>query len=130
ALTIEQVRGVIDLETVNGRVRGAGLGQVRRAETVNGSVDLTLDRVPADGARFEPVNGSVDLAFPADVAADMTVRTVNGSISVDGFAEVDESERRRRRFDARLNGGGPSVRIETVNGSVAVRGGRPAPTSD
>ncbi len=128
SLTIEAVRGVVDLETVNGRVRGSALGQVRRAETVNGSVDLTLDRVPAEGARFETVNGSVELTFPAGLAANLTVRTVNGRISVDGFTDVDEDEDRRRRFDGRLNGGGPSLSIETVNGSVTVRG-RSTPTT-
>lgn len=123
ALAITGVQGVVDLETVNGRVRGSGLGQVRRAETVNGSVDLSLDRVPSDGASVETVNGSVELAFPSDVTADVAVRTVNGSISVDGFAQVDEGERRRRRYNAHLNGGGPAVHIQTVNGSVTVRGG-------
>lgn len=130
ALSLEGVQGVIDLETVNGRVRGTGLGKVQRAETVNGSMDLALEALPAEGATFETVNGSVELTLPAATAARVEVRTVNGSITVDGFDRADEPERRRRRYDGSVNGGGPPLRIETVNGSVSVRGrGRAAPTN-
>lgn len=124
-LTLTGVQGVIDLETVNGQVRGTGLGQVRRAETVNGSVKVALDRLPPSGALFETVNGSVEIAMPAGIAADVDVRTVNGSISVRNFDRVEEGERRRRRFDGRLNGGGPAIRVETVNGSVTLEGRGP-----
>lgn len=122
ALLLEGVQGVVELETVNGRVRGARLGHVQRAETVNGSIDLSLDQVPRQGATIETVNGSVELTIPAATAATLAVRTVNGGISVDGFTRVDERERRRRRYDGALNGGGPDLRVETVNGSVTIRG--------
>jgi hypothetical protein len=122
ALSIEGVQGLVELETVNGRVRGTALGQVQRAETVNGSVDLSLDQLPAKGATFETVNGSVELTVPAAIAATLSVRTVNGGINVNGFSRIEEGERSRRRYDGELNGGGPSLRVETVNGSVSVRG--------
>lgn len=124
ALTVDGVRGVIEVETVNGRVRGTGLSQVQRAETVNGSVELSLDRLPPQGATFETVNGSVRLRVAPDLAAALSVRTVNGSITVTDLTRVDEGERRRRHYDATLNGGGPRLRIETVNGSVTVQGRR------
>ena len=122
ALSLDGVQGVVELETVNGRVRGTGLGHVQRAETVNGSIDLSLDLVPRQGATIETVNGSVELTIPAATAATLSVRTVNGAISVNGFTQVDERERRRRRYDGDLNGGGPDLRVETVNGSVTLRG--------
>lgn len=122
ALTIDGVEGLITLESVNGRVRGTGLGQVQRAETVNGSVRLALERLPDGGATFETVNGSVELALPSTTRASVAVRTVNGSIRVDGFADIEEGQGRRRRYDGQLNGGGPALRVETVNGSVTVRG--------
>ncbi len=122
ALSLEGVQGVVELETVNGRLRGRALGQVQRAETVNGSIDLSLDQVPAEGATIETVNGSVELTVPAAIAVTVSVRTVNGGIDVNGFSRVEEGERRRRRYDGKLNGGGPTLRVETVNGSVSVRG--------
>lgn len=122
ALSVEGVQGLVELETVNGRVRGTALGQVQRAETVNGSIDLSLDKMPPKGATIETVNGSVELTVPAAIAATLSVRTVNGGISVNGFSRVEEGERRRRRYDGELNGGGPELRVETVNGSVTIRG--------
>jgi DUF4097 and DUF4098 domain-containing protein YvlB len=77
------------------------------------------------------VNGSVELTLPATTATTVAVRTVNGSITIEGFEQVAEDERRRRRYDGKLNGGGPSLRVETVNGSVSVRGrGQAAPTTN
>jgi DUF4097 and DUF4098 domain-containing protein YvlB len=131
ALSLKGVHGLVDLETVNGRVQGSDLGQVQRAETVNGSVDLALEGLPPEGATYETVNGSVELTLPATTATTVAVRTVNGSITVEGFEQVAEDERRRRRYDGKLNGGGPSLRVETVNGSVSVRGrGQAAPTTN
>lgn len=122
ALSLEGVQGTVELETVNGRVRGTRLGHVQSAETVNGSIDLSFDQVPGKGATLETVNGSVELTIPAAAAATLSVRTVNGSISVNGFGRVNERERGRRRYDGDLNGGGPDLRVETVNGSVTIRG--------
>ena len=122
ALSVEGVQGVVELETVNGRVRGSALGQVQRAETVNGSIDLSLDRIAPKGSTIETVNGSVELSVPAAVAATLSVRTVNGGISVDGVTRVEEGERQRRRYEGELNGGGPDLRVETVNGRVTIRG--------
>lgn len=128
-LEVAGVQGQVDVESVNGRVQGTALGQVRRAETVNGSVELAFDGVPAGGSVVETVNGSVELRLPADTAADVNVRTVNGSIDVDGFTQVEERQRRRRSYEGRLNGGGPTLRVETVNGSVTVRARRGRPGS-
>lgn len=121
-VTVEGVQGIVELETVNGRLRGTALGQVQRAETVNGSMQLAMDQLPPGGGTFETVNGSVELAMPPAAGAALSVRTVNGGITVNGFSRVDDEDRRRRRYDGALNGGGPPLRVETVNGSVTVRG--------
>lgn len=122
AVSVDGVQGRVELETVNGRVRGTALGQVQRAETVNGSVELVFDELPAQDAAIETVNGSVNVTLPRTAGAALTVRTVNGSITVSGFAAVTDEGRRRRSYEGTLNGGGPRLRVETVNGSVTVRG--------
>lgn len=125
ALSVEGVRGAVELETVNGRLRGRDLGQVRRAETVNGSIDLEMDALPEAGCTVETVNGSVTVSVPAASRASVSVRTVNGSITVRDFPSIDERDRSRRRFEGELNGGGTPLRVETVNGSVTVQGRGP-----
>jgi hypothetical protein len=125
ALSVEGVRGAVHLETVNGRLSGVGLAEVTRAETVNGAIDVEIAGLPAEGSRFETVNGSVRITLPRDGRADLSVRTVNGGVTVQDFSDIDEQERSRRRYRGTLNGGGPPLRVETVNGSVTVRGQNP-----
>ena len=58
--------------------------------------------------------------LPSAAPANVSVRTVNGGITVDGFANVTGAERKRRHYEGKLNGGGPTLRVETVNGGVSV----------
>lgn len=126
---LDGVTGAVALETVNGGIEARNITGLRTAETVNGSVSLALTALPAQGARVETVNGSVGVKLPATTSADVSVRTVNGGIDVDGFGNVREAERRRRHYEGKLNGGGPTLRVETVNGGVNVTGLRSAATA-
>lgn len=123
---VEGITGTVALETVNGGIEARGIARLRKAQTVNGSVKLALGDLPGQGAHIETVNGGVNVTLPDSLAADLSVRTVNGGIDVDGFAAVGNTEKRRRRYEGRLNGGGPTLRVETVNGGVSVTGGRTA----
>ena len=117
---LEGVTGDVALETVNGGIDARGVSGLRKAETVNGSIRLGLGSLPAGGAQIETVNGSVAVHLPAEAAVNVSVRTVNGGISVDGFVKVADAERKRRHYEGKLNGGGPTLRVETVNGGVSV----------
>lgn len=119
---VENVTGGVALETVNGGIDARGVTGLRKAETVNGSVKLALGGLPAQGARIETVNGGVTVRLPGSLAADVSVRTVNGGIDVEGFTAVSGAERKRRHYEGRLNGGGPTLRVETVNGGVTISG--------
>lgn len=122
-VALEGVTGAVALETVNGGIEARGLSGLRTAETVNGSISLELGSLPSQGVRVETVNGSVEVTMPAAAAADVSVRTVNGGIRVDGFGQVKDAERKRRHYEGKLNGGGPMLRVETVNGGVSVSAG-------
>lgn len=128
-IALDGVQGPVALETVNGGIEAQAIGGLTKAETVNGSVTLGLRQLPVTGARIETVNGSVTVSLPPTSTADVSVRTVNGGITVDGFAQVQDGERRRRHYEGKLNGGGPVLRIETVNGGVSVSGTGAAATA-
>ncbi|AMY09763.1 hypothetical protein LuPra_02987 [Luteitalea pratensis] len=117
---LDGVTGAVALETVNGGIEAQGLTGLRKAETVNGSIRLGLGSLPSEGAQIETVNGSVAVNMPSAAPANVSVRTVNGGITVDGFVNVTGAERKRRHYEGKLNGGGPTLRVETVNGGVSV----------
>ena len=128
-VAVDGVTGAVSLETVNGSIEAHEVRGLRKAETVNGSIALDLAGLPSQGVRVETVNGGVKVHMPAAVAADVSVRTVNGGISVDGFSTVQDAERKRRHYEGKLNGGGPTLRVETVNGGVSVTASAATPAA-
>jgi len=43
----------------------------------------------------------------------------NGGIDADGL-QLEKTESSRRNLEARLNGGGPSIRIQGTNGGIRI----------
>ena len=139
--TVRIPRGVsVDLRTVNGGVRMTGLeGDIRARTTnggiegigliatnvdaavTNGGVDIKLARAVTTGTfDLEAVNGGVSIELPADSKADIAGRCVNGGISVKNLPLEIVGEQTRRRLDAKLNGGGARITLDTVNGGVGI----------
>ena len=92
-----------------------------RRRTTNGGVDVDLTRI-ADAGRQAGVHQRRDqLRLPQDAKATITASVTNGGISTGGL-NLDKSESTRRRLEARLNGGGPPVRLEGTNGGISIDG--------
>jgi DUF4097 and DUF4098 domain-containing protein YvlB len=107
-------------ETTNGAIHGEGLGNAVVATTTNGEIKLTMASVGGDGVSLETTNGSIDLKLPGDAKATVSARCVNGSISVADLPFERSGEGSRRKIDGAINGGGPALRLETVNGRIRV----------
>ncbi len=80
-----------------------------------------MGAVAAGGIRAETVNGSVDVTLPSGASADVRATCVNGRVGVEGL-KIDGPEPTRRRVEGRLNGGGPKVVLETTNGRIQLTG--------
>jgi hypothetical protein len=115
-IDVADVKNAAHLETVNGHVKATGLSGEVKASTVNGGVDLALASVTGD-VSVETTNGGVTVRLPGDAKALLLGRTTNGGLSVDGL-QVEEVERSRRRLEAKLNGGGRRLEVETTNGGI------------
>jgi len=145
--TIKVPRGVaVDLRTVNGGVKMTGLeGELRARSTnggitgeglvatsvdaavTNGGIEIELAKAVSAGSfDLEAVNGGVSIVLPPDSRADISGRCVNGGITAASELGLETvGEQTRRRLDAKLNGGGAKVSLETVNGGVRI--GRSGP---
>lgn len=132
ALTLSATNGTIDVSDWNGRVEmratngtltGVSLKGEVEATTTNGKIDVRLAALNERGVNLETTNGRVSLALPKDAKGRVLARVTNGSISVEGLNVEPSPSNTRRRYEAALNGGGgPTVSVETTNGSVTVRG--------
>lgn len=138
-LTIQVPRGAhVSANTVNGGVRVAGMNGEVKATTVNGGVNVTTSGGPVsattvngsvraaigtatrEAMRFSTVNGSVEVSLPGQISADLDISTVNGSINTE-FPITVTGRWGPKNARGTINGGGETISISTVNGSVRLR---------
>lgn len=121
-LRLQNLEGDVYARTTNGGIKGTGLLAAGvDASVVNGGVEIELARAVTTGTfQLEAVNGGVSITLPPDSKADIAGRCVNGGISTSDLPLETVGEQNRRRLDAKLNGGGARISLETVNGGVRV----------
>jgi hypothetical protein len=116
----EGLEGDVSVRTVNGSVQVSTTGRAD-AQTVNGSIRASAGRADWSGdAEFKTVNGSITVTLPPSTSADVRAETVNGTIETD-FAMTVSGRLSRRRLSGTIGGGGRSLEMETVNGSITLK---------
>ncbi len=119
-VTVTDLAGDIDLETVNGGIKARGISGSANVDTVNGGINVAFtEDLVMDDMTFQTVNGGVKVALPESAAFNVKVSTVNGGINCD-FPLPSDATKKRRHLNANINGGGPALRVETVNGGVSI----------
>lgn len=109
--------GRVSARTTNGGIHARGMAGALEASTTNGGIDVEIARLSEGGLRLDYTNGGAVLRLPADARATISASVVNGGIDADGL-RLDLLESGRRRLEATLNGGGPTVRVSGVNGGI------------
>lgn len=117
---LENLSGRITASTTNGGINGRGLSGGVTADVVNGGVQLDFTSVGGD-VRVSTTNGGVRIDVPAGVKATLDATCVNGGIDVDERLMLQAAETSRRRVTGTLNGGGPRISAQTVNGGIRIR---------
>ncbi len=129
AISLSGLGGRTDAVTTNGAITGDGLAGEVHARTTNGSVKLEVAATGTDRIEISTTNGAVRLAVPESAKANLTASCTNGDIDVAGL-NFDVQEQSRRRFEAKLNGGGAPIDIHTINGGIRVRGAGASAAAD
>jgi len=118
-IEISRLTGKIDAETTNGGIVAREVGGPIEATTTNGGIEVELTAVAQGGVKLGCTNGGIKLRLPADAAATISASVANGGIDADGL-KLETTESSRRSLEARLNGGGPSIKIEGTNGGIKI----------
>ena len=121
AVVISGAAGKVAARTTNGSVTTKGLTGPVEARTTNGSVNVDLASVKSERIAVRTTNGSVTLHVPDDARADVVATWTNGGFNVSDV-KMDVSERSRRRFEGKINGGGAPIELQTTNGGIRIRG--------
>jgi DUF4097 and DUF4098 domain-containing protein YvlB len=113
----------LDLRTSNGGIKATGVSGDARLASSNGSVNASyaalggVKRVSLDTS-----NGSISLALPASAqVGKLHMNTSVGRISSDWPVRIDRSNFVGGSVDQTLSPGGPSITLNTTNGSIALR---------
>lgn len=110
----------VDVSTVNGSIRVAATGYAE-AKTINGSIRASLGAANWSGSLdFKTINGEIVLDLPADTSAEVSAETMNGSIYTD-FPMTVQGRISRRHLSGTIGGGGRSLNLKTINGSIRLR---------
>lgn len=113
------LKGRVNAETTNGGITGRDIAGSIEATTTNGGVDIEVVELGEGGAKLGCTNGGIRLKLPSTARATISASVANGGIDTSGL-QLETLESSRRRLEARLNGGGPPVRLEGTNGGISI----------
>lgn len=120
-IEVAGLNGRLELETTNGGIKAHDVGGAVQASTTNGGIEVDVTRVTDDGVSLSCTNGGIRLRVPPDAKATISASVTNGGINAEGLS-LETTQSSRRRLEARLNGGGPQIKIEGTNGGIRISG--------
>jgi len=119
-VVVSEVNGELTMKTTNGgieaeRIQGSATGSI-----TNGSIALQASQFQNnDSIALHTTNGSIRLTLSSSIKADIKASTVNGSIRTD-FPMTVSGKINRKSLSGSINGGGGSIELSTVNGSITI----------
>jgi DUF4097 and DUF4098 domain-containing protein YvlB len=120
-IEIRGVTGFVDVDATNGRIQATGMEHGAKVEATNGQVTLDFAKVADGDIRCDTTNGAIYITVPKDAKMRISASVSNGAIQTHDL-DLTVVEKSRRRLDATYNGGGASVRLETTNGLISLKG--------
>jgi hypothetical protein len=134
-IVVRDIVGDLELENVNGPITATNITGSVIAESVNNPIKVGLSGVATDAATsLSSLNGDITLMLPAAARAEFHLDTAQGEITSDFELDIKPSkpliERKEGRSGvsvrmedvviATVNGGGPVIRVKTLNGSIKI----------
>jgi Putative adhesin len=108
--------GDVKAETGSGSIELRNLRGALKAETGSGSIKL--GGMPTAPWQIETGSGSVDY-WPGNAALTLDAEAESGSVRADREVTT-QGDSDRHHLTGKLNGGGPTVRIETGSGNIRI----------
>ena len=119
-ITILRTGGEVEAETSGGNIRVEDARGAVDASTSGGSIRVTLSAQPQRDCRFRTSGGSIYVYLPEDVRVSVDASTGSGHVETD-FPIILKGRIDERAFRAKINGGGPLLRLRTTGGNIYLR---------
>jgi hypothetical protein len=134
-IVVRNITGGAELENVSGPINVANMSGSVIAETVDGPITVGFAAVGAGGGTaLSSLNGDIAVMLPTGAGVELRIDSANGEI--DSALELDlkpskpmvERNESREGVSVRvedivvatINGGGPVVRMTTLNGNIKI----------
>jgi DUF4097 and DUF4098 domain-containing protein YvlB len=120
-LDVAGVNGEVRASCINGRLVAKGLAGNSRLSTINGPLEANFENLRATHVELSSVNGPLRLMLPSDAKARIEATTVHGGIDNDFGLHTNNHRFVGHDLQGELGGGGVSIRLSNVNGTIDVR---------
>ncbi len=132
-IVVENVKGVVSANNINGSIRLQNLMREAHASTINGDVDVEYAQNPQRDCRFYSLNGDINALFQKGLAASMSFESFNGSFytnidRLEPLPALVEKKNHDQGMKYKINGnrfkigsGGAYLDFETFNGNVYLK---------
>jgi hypothetical protein len=120
-VTVAGVNNDVDAASVSGDISAAGGGSLD-LKTTSGAIEGSARALGASGhIRAASVSGNIALRIPRNSGADVSARSVSGNFSSNlGLPKPNQTV--GTNLSAQLNGGGATISLGTVSGSMQLTG--------
>jgi hypothetical protein len=129
--------GPVSASNVNGPVAVKDLQDCQQIESINGEVEVSFARAPSRDCSIKTINGDITLTVPGGTGFDAALSMMQGKVTSEFDLEplalpvkVEQSQKDGRfvyrveqAAGVRLGNGGPTFRIESLNGDLRIRKG-------
>jgi DUF4097 and DUF4098 domain-containing protein YvlB len=120
---------------VNGPITATNINGSVIAESVNEAITIAFTGVSANGATsLSSLNGDIVVSLPASMGVELRVDNSQGEIESDFELDVKASKPTIERNEGRggvsvkvedsivatINGGGPVIKLKTLNGDIRI----------
>lgn len=135
-ILVNNIEGDFDVRNVNAGIRMKEIIGSGSAHTVNGKVLVDFVKNPGSDCSFHTINGKLDIVFRPGLSADFQLKTFNGRIYSDfpaAYLPAEPGKGQRKdgkyiyksnRFQGiRIGKGGPTVKMDTLNGNIYITRG-------
>lgn len=135
-IIVSNIVGNLELSNTNGPITARGISGSVIAESVNAPIDVSFAEIDdVNASSFETINGDITVGIPANAGAQLNLDSGQGQITSDFEVEVVPTEgtvtqdengngtaiRIENVIVARINGGGPVLRLKSLNGDMQIR---------
>lgn len=134
-IVVRDVTGTLELQNVNGPISATNISGAVIAESVSSSINVGFASInPSEATALSSISGGITLALPSKAGAELRLDSAEGQIDSAFELDVKPSKPAVIRNEGRsgmsvrvedvvvatINGGGPVIKLKTLNGNIRI----------